>query len=262
MTLRLTRGVLADKIGVTPQAISSRVTRIKEKEYKNTISRDDALHILASRLDIDLAEYASPEKLDRVRNLLTQVPAAPHKVIVERKSPITKPKILKLDIEDIDVRLLPPRVIEEARRMAQVYSILYAFENSLRYLVKRVLEDKYGPDWWDKRVNRKIREEAERRIKLEKENAWHSQRRAHRVFYTDLTDLKTIIRNNVTDFRPLFAGLIEGLMWVEVKIGEIGYSRNVVAHHNPLKVRDIKRISDNYRDWQDQLNSIADRHQW
>lgn len=259
MTARLTRGILADKMGVTPQAISNRVTRIKEKEYKNTISRDDALHILATRLGIDLTTYASPEKLDRVGELLIRVPPPPQMVIVRSEVPTRKRRVLKLDIGDIDIAFVPPKIIDDAKRMAQVYAILYAFENSVRFLIVRILESKYGPDWWDDHVNPKIREKAADRMTREKENAWHSQRRAHPIFYTDFSELKTIIRRNETDFGPLFAGVIEGLKWVEVKMAEIGMSRNVVAHHNPLKPYDIKRIRQSFGDWQRQLSSIADR---
>lgn len=263
MAVRLTQAIVAEKMGVSQATVSREVSRVKEEDFKNTITREYAFYVVAARHGVDISQHLESEKLERVQRLMAPVPTPPAEVVVERKGPpTTRPKELTLDFGHIDVRVLPPKVIEDAKRMAQVYSILYAFENSLRYLVTRVLEDKYGPDWWDKRVNKKIQEEAERRMKLEKENAWHSQRRAPPIFYTDLTDLKKIIRRNVTDFRPLFAGLIDDLMWVEVKIGEIGYSRNVVAHHNPLKVRDIKRISEYYRDWQDQLNSIADHHQW
>jgi len=261
MTLRLTQRILADKKGVSPQAISQQVKRIKEEEYKNTITRVDALYVLATRLDFDITKYASPEMLDRVRELLIQVPPPPQKVVVKSKAPTTKRKVLKLDIGDIDIAFVPPKIIDDAKRMAQVYAILYVFENSVRLLIQRVLENKYGADWWDEHVNRKIKSKVADRMAKEKENAWHSQRRAPPIFYTDFSELKTIIMRNEAEFSPLFAGVIEGLKWVEVKMAEIGMSRNVVAHHNPLKTNDINRIRQSFRDWQKQVDSIADRLQ-
>jgi hypothetical protein len=50
----------------------------------------------------------------------------------------------ELEVGDI---LLSPEKVGQAKRMASVYSLLYVLENSMREVIRRVMNAKYGGNW-------------------------------------------------------------------------------------------------------------------
>ena len=53
-----------------------------------------------------------------------------------------------------------------------------------------------------------------------------------------------------------FKKYLPNLEWIKVRINEIEISRNVVAHHNPLKTNDIRRIRLYFHDWINQIKGV------
>src|SRR4051794_20516882 len=65
----------------------------------------------------------------------------------------------------------------QARRMGDVYELLYCLENSLRELVEQTLREVLGPEnWWTEGVPEKIRKAAESRKQDEVKARWHGPR--------------------------------------------------------------------------------------
>lgn len=131
------------------------------------------------------------------------------------------------------------------------YSIMFVLENSIRSFVTRILYDVFGKAWWNQMQNKKSLKEivskvSERRTK-ESENWYHSKRGVHEIYYTDYTELLKIIRAFDSIFSKLFKkGAERNLVG---KLEELGPTRNVVAHNNPITPKDLERLKVHARDW-------------
>lgn len=239
---------LREKTGrKTPQRIYQMI-RQKKKEYNYTITTEMAAYLLAADYGIDVSKILPEEELAKLRTLRET------KIVVKEGKEKKLPQEITIDVvKEFRVRdpFLPKRMIEEAKDMAKVYPIVYLFENSVRNLIKIVLEKKYGQNWWDNKVPLAVRQEVEKRLVKEKENRWHGKRGAHKIFYTNIGDLNSIITTNWKDFEELFPSQA----WIKSRIDEIELSRNVIAHNNPLSERDIKRLKIYFEDW---INQIKD----
>lgn len=153
--------------------------------------------------------------------------------------------------------LISKQMIRESIENANLYPSLYLFENSLRDFVQRVLSNKFGKNWWDTKVNTNIQGSVKSRIKKEEMNPWHGKRTAiHPLYYTDLADLTTIIRNHQKEFSEFFKEVPGGLNWLTQKLDEIYLSRNNIAHTSPLSKADATRFNVYFADWYKQLVNI------
>lgn len=118
------------------------------------------------------------------------------------------------------------------------------------------MEKNYGKNWWDLRVKQrfqKIDSDIKSRMEEEKQNRWASSKRgSDKIYYTDLGDLKKIIEDNW----PIFKKIHSRKSWVEEHIMQLKYSRNIIAHNNPLKKRDITSIETKIYEWFDQIKDL------
>jgi hypothetical protein len=147
--------------------------------------------------------------------------------------------------------------LDEAKEMAvKAYPFLYIFENSVRNVIKSLMENKYGPNWWEikvKNLHKTIEDDVNRRMHEEKQNRWHSSKRGvHKIYYTDIDDLRIIVQDNWTVFRKIH----DRLSWVVEHIMQLSYSRNIIAHNNPLQGRDIQSIQTKIFEWFDQIKGL------
>lgn len=146
---------------------------------------------------------------------------------------------------------------EDAARMAEIYPVLYAFENSMREWIDGHLTAAYGSKWHEdpKIVTTGMRERVARNRDAEDRSRYHSRRNAPFIYYTDLGDLPAITHseNGWKVFKP---PMLPSDKWLHGRVEVIEMSRNVVAHRNPLAARDTLRIRINFEDW---LEQIKDR---
>ncbi len=152
-------------------------------------------------------------------------------------------KLLSLDALD-------EQHVDSARAMATVYTAVAAFENSVREMIANTLREEFGENWWNDRVSKTIRDQAERRRKEEEEVRWHTQRGTDPINYTMLPNLKNIIRNNQEHFEPF----IHDIDWAANIIDIVDRSRNVIMHSGTLSQRDIARLGTFIRDWSSQVS--------
>lgn len=178
--------------------------------------------------------------LRRSRNVQTDVQ-------LEEKKEVKNPRIRKKVVVGFG---LPPNLIDEASKMADVYPDLYQLENLVRYVILNVLEEKYTSNWWDNRrvVSKAIAEKVEIRKNFERQNRWVAKRRTHNIFYTDFSELARIINMNTNDFKKIFAN-----MEIEAELRKLEPFRNIIAHNNPLSNTDIFRIKTALADLEKQL---------
>jgi hypothetical protein len=141
--------------------------------------------------------------------------------------------------------------VDASRRMSIVYTAVATFETSARRLVRSVLIESAGENWWEATVSQDIRRRAESRKIEEEKVKWHGQRGTSPLEYTDLADLGKIIRNNWPSFEPY----VPSVEWAASIFAVIERSRNVIMHSGELSREDVARVGINIRDWTKQVGA-------
>ncbi|MCK4828687.1 hypothetical protein KA005_73835 [bacterium] len=245
---------LKDKYGPSERKIYKLIEKVK-KDSGNILSKEEAANLLASSSGIDVQKILNGKQLETLRELKKTHKIEIITISLKEKSS-TKENVFKirnnLNIKD---PLLPTQIYRDAKEMAGVYTVLYIFENSVRNLIIKVLNNKYGVNWWNVVAPKNAKESAEKVLKREKRKAYHGKRGAHPIYYTEISHLKSFITSHWALFDPLF----ESQEWIKVKIDEIEHSRNTIAHNNPLKKIDITRIEVNVLDWIEQIKSVSNK---
>jgi hypothetical protein len=146
-------------------------------------------------------------------------------------------------------------LVSEAQKNAEIYPVVYLFENSVRSVVSAILANAYGRDWWDLIVDPKIKRSVDIRQKAEQAHPWHSKRGQKPIHYTDIEDLKKIISMQHKVFRGVMgpSALKHAELWIE----EIERTRNVLAHNNPVSASDRKRLESYSKDWHALAKSMS-----
>ena len=140
-----------------------------------------------------------------------------------------------------------------AKKMAIVYVAYYAFENSVRNFVSKLLLEEVGENWWHDCVQDKIKVKAESRLEEEKKVLWHTPRGDEPINFIDFGELSKIITKNENwDF---FEPHLRDQEWVKNILTSLERSRNVVMHSGILGDRDIERIGTYMEDWLQQVGS-------
>lgn len=254
MSYRELKRALINKLGVTRQAVEARAKRAKRKY--GPMSTEEAIGFIAHLEGLDVSKYLDSSQVEQVRRLVYQraILESPE---AQRRATATM-KVVSVTIGGkfkLSDPLLPKRVLEDAKAMANVYAELYVFENSVREVIKRALLRRYGDNWWDDCIPLGIRRYAQSRMEDDERNAWHGRRGDHPIYYIDIPNYKSIIQTLWSDFEDLFPSQ----PWVVQRIDEIARSRNVVDHHNPLLKIDQDRIKVLFADWFRQIESVKDR---
>ena len=154
-------------------------------------------------------------------------------------------------IESLSLDLLDDEYINASKLMATVYTVISAFENTIREFVVKILIENKGENWWEDCVSEKIRNKEETRKEQEDKVRWHTQRGDSLINYTEFGDLASIMNNNL----ELFSDHIVSIEWARNIIATVERSRNVIMHSGELSARDIERIGINIRDWISQVGA-------
>lgn len=245
------KSALVKKLKLSPEAVSMRALRRKRKY--GPMSTAQAYGVLGHEHGVDIDRYLAPSDVREVRQIMQQRALFDSAEMRKRTVSPTKTIVVRIGTDfQWEDPLLPERVLNDARAMADVYPYLYVFENSVREVIKRTLEKSQGENWWHACAPKDVRENVEDNKTKEQRNAWHSQRQAHEIYYTDISDLTRIITKNWPAFQPLFPN--QG--WVKQLVDVVAMSRHIVAHNNPLDKRDIVRIKVYFGDWSRQIQSV------
>lgn len=207
----------------------------------------DVMHINVRKLGLKKEEIEEMQNwLDKKVKPVTQ----------DSKEERKEVKIREIRKKVADVFGLPPNLVKEANKMADVYPDIYVLENLVRHVVKTVLEERYGSDWWKNHnvISSKIAGKVEERMIFEGKNRWVAKRGTHEIFYTNFGDLSRIIASNPTEFREIFAN-----MEIEAELRKLEPSRNIIAHNNPLPPKEINRIKTCLDDLQEQLKNYTEK---
>jgi hypothetical protein len=135
----------------------------------------------------------------------------------------------------------------QARRMGEVYELLYCLENSVRELIERTLREAYGPEkWWTEGVPDEFRKPAEKRKQEDLKTRWHGPRGDSPINYVDFPQYGDIIDQRWEHFEEL----IGDRDWVTHYFSEMNISRRALAHAGSLTETDVERMEFNVREWQ------------
>ena len=132
---------------------------------------------------------------------------------LEGKSKNISTKVLK--------ELLPDDIRKKGYEMAEIYTYLYAIENSLRLFIEKI----GGGNLY---LSSGLQRIVEERKNNESRNLWLSVRGDLDLFYLDFKDLKTVITANWDLFKECFPSQ----EFITSKIADIAECRNKVAHNS------------------------------
>ena len=244
---------LRSQLDLSFSKVYARISKVREARGF-TISREQAAALLAAENGIDISKYLKKDELSELSKLQIQQPVVIRKAEIRRAMP--QPKVIQLT-SGLQVKepLLSNRILGEAVEMKEIYLIIYIFENSVRNIISSVLAARYGENWWDTKVSPTIQGKVKDRMEKEAANRWHGRRGTAPIFYTDIKNLLSIIRDNWNDFVDLFPNQ----NWIESRINDIEMSRNIIAHNNPLDRHDIRRIKVYFEDWVKQIKVVKDK---
>jgi len=239
---------IAEKVCKSDLAVVKSVSALSSRKH---IFPEVALILTASKYKIGSASVF--KKLNSYQQVQLSTELSGN---VEKKGPSNikslKGKNIK-PIVDIRTEFSDPYLQDSlySNIPSEGYSIIFALENSVRVFITRILFDTFGENWWDQVQSKKslkgmVATITERKTK-DSENWYHSKRGVHEIYYTDYMELLHIIRVFDLIFSKLFKkGAAKNLVG---KLGELGPTRNVIAHNNPITSKDLERLKVHARDW-------------
>lgn len=158
-------------------------------------------------------------------------------------------------LESVNLKASPcldEAAIENAYKMATLYTICHCYENSARQLIQGVLEKKIGSNWWAVAASGPMKTKLKDRREREAKNKWLTPRGNNPLFYMDWGDLLNLIRKYEPDFLPL----VKNIKFVELRFEEMELIRNIIAHNGVVSDEDdIQRFKIAFNDWCRQITS-------
>jgi hypothetical protein len=134
----------------------------------------------------------------------------------------------------------------QARRMGEVYELLYCLENSVRELVERTLREAFGDaSWWAAGVPERVRKSADGRKEDDLKTPWHGPRGESPINYVDFPQYADIIGEQWEHF----ADLLGDRDWVIRYFSEMNHTRRALAHTGTLTEMDVERLDLRVREW-------------
>lgn len=146
--------------------------------------------------------------------------------------------------ELVDTELFEHEILTKAKKMADFYILYFSLENSVRKLIRDVLSEKYGNNWWDTKVPDGVKNKVIEIQKKEKESAM-SLRSDDPLDYTNFGELIDIFSANWSDF----SGILRSQKSVEETLSPLNKIRNVIAHSCELNDDEILRFKLLIKDW-------------
>ena len=146
--------------------------------------------------------------------------------------------------EIIDINLFDHEILSKAQKMADFYVLYFSLENSVRKLITNVFTEKYGMNWWDKKISNRIRSNVTKLQKDERDTVM-SISSADNLAYTNFGELIDIICSNWDDFKKM----LRSRKSVQNALSQFGKIRNVIAHSCELSDDEILRFKLLIKDW-------------
>ncbi len=147
--------------------------------------------------------------------------------------------------EPVDTELFENEIVKKANKMADFYALYFSMENSVRKLMRDVLSEKYGVNWWDTKVPKGVKDNVAKIQQQEKDSAM-SFRSEDPLDYTSFGELIDIFNANWSDFSTI----LRSQKSVQETLSPLNKIRNIIAHSCELNDDEILRFKLLIRDWQ------------
>jgi integrase len=135
-------------------------------------------------------------------------------------------------------------LLVESEQMAKHYRVFYCLEKSIREFVTSAMEHAYGPEWWDNKVDPKIRQEID--VNMAKEiDSGITQRSQFKIDYTTFGQLCRIITQNWDAFNKK----LKSPGAVTTVTGNLNRLRGSIAHFSPMSDHEAARLALTVKDW-------------
>jgi hypothetical protein len=227
---------------------------IDEKMRETHLPRHLAAVALASTHGINISKFVTDDDLATIRTAIGSVPHPSDQTQRAKTRSDGEPKRPSQPHGVYKDPFVDDLLVAAASKNAELYPIVYVFENSVRRFVAMIMQEKFGPQWWEDKVDDKIKNTVQIRRVEESHYPWHSKRGADPIYYTDIDDLRKIISMNGQVFKK-FCQIQRIQLWIE----EIEKTRNTLAHNNPVAKKDRERLTVYARDWSDSAKSAFER---
>ncbi|MBI2101594.1 hypothetical protein HYT53_03185 [Candidatus Woesearchaeota archaeon] len=146
--------------------------------------------------------------------------------------------------ELVDTELFEYDILKKAKKMADFYVLYFSLENSVRKLIRDILAEKYGENWWDTKIPSSIKNNVSDIQKKERESAM-TIRSEDPLDYTNFGELIDIFSANWSDF----SNILRSQKSVQEVLSPLNKIRNVIAHSCDLSDDEILRFKILIKDW-------------
>lgn len=118
------------------------------------------------------------------------------------KSKENSVEFINKQLDDTLESYFDPSLLAQARHMMSHYQKFYCLERSIRDMIKEVMLEEYGENWWS-RVDAKVRSNVSNNMEYELDTT-HTKRSNQNIDYTTFGDLRKIINSQWKIFEPKF----------------------------------------------------------
>lgn len=148
-------------------------------------------------------------------------------------------KVTEYEQFEVDLR-------QEAARMSEFYEVFYCLENSIRRLVKGIMVEAEGVDWWEStRVDEKRVREPARGRHAKELHSGITPRSEQLIDYTTFGELSQLITDNWDLFDTVFSSKTA----VSNVTNQLNLLRGPIAHCNPTDELEQDRLNLAVRSW-------------
>jgi len=222
---------LRAELKLTEDGVNKKLRSLR-KQRGFDITRKQAALLLASLNDIDISKFANEVELKETRELKNK--EYNFEKIKTKEIEVSR----TLKIKDITITSkephTPKKLISDAKKMSEYYSLLYVLENTLRNLIRYVFRNE--KKYWKTKVNERIRTDV--KFIMSKER-YYEEGRADELEYAHLDHLKQIIASNWGEFSKEIKENNKGNFMREIE--KFTPSRHGIAHTTLLKGLDADR---------------------
>lgn len=197
------------------------------------------LDYLLSKKIITEEEFAHYQKVvqkkPQIRNISNNLKSTKddHEVPIKKKI-LSDNVILKSRNIDEVFNHFNAKLSRQASLMSEQYKLFYSLERSMRDMISEVMTKEYGNDWWNEKVDSRVRESVIRKIKDEKGTLFTKQSERP-IDYALFSELGYIMTYNWGLFSNKFIKDQKVLIRIMTDLNKL---RIPIAHCNPFNEKE------------------------
>jgi hypothetical protein len=134
---------------------------------------------------------------------------------------------------------------KEAKEMAEHYEVFYCLEKSIRSSILEFMEETYGTNWWNEKVQPNIQENVKNNIKRDEDSGF-TIRSEENIDYTTFGELSEIVVKNWDAFDTFFKRGKKSFQKIMTNLNQL---RGPIAHCSPFAEDEKVRLELTVKDW-------------